>query len=170
MSEKTLSVNDAVGLTELTEEQLMEGWEHFTSGEHFGKLSTLIDAKDFNAVFRKYPIHFVTNIPPEHRDVRIKNLEEAGFRFDSLHCGGFVSFDEEPPRTKAMIIQELVNEGEELFFIDDHPDNCTNVLDAFPEAMVWLMSRSHNKDFKHSQIQRADQWEEVFDFIRKFEK
>jgi len=48
-------------------------------------------------------------------------------------------------------------------FVDDHPDNCLNVRESFPEAEIWLMSRPFNADFNNPEIRRAKDWAEVLD-------
>ena len=50
---------------------------------------------------------------------------------------------------------ELMEEGEAVLFVDDHPDNCLNVREAFPESEVWLMSRPFNHEFEHPKVTRA---------------
>ncbi len=152
----------------LTETQMQEGWDYFIESEHFSRLSPLIDSERFNAVFGAYPVHFITNIPPQYSEQRKTNLRDVGFRFNSLHCGGFMSFDDRPPVTKAEIIQQLVNEHESLLFVDDHPDNCLNVLEQFPQAVVWLMARSFNRDFTHPQIRRAEHWNDILEFAEQW--
>jgi len=146
----------------LSDEQMQEGWDYFIASEHFGTLPSLVSSQQFNAVFRAYPVHFITNIPPLHLEVRRKNLQTAGFQFDSLHCGGMISFDEHPAHTKSDVIQDLLQDGETLVFLDDSPENCVNVLEHFPEAKVFLMSRLFNQKFQHSTIKRLHHWNEVF--------
>ena len=60
------------------------------------------------------------------------------------------------------MITALTEEGDSVLFVDDHPDNCLNVREAFPEAEVWLMSRAFNHEFDHPEVTRAQVWEEVF--------
>jgi hypothetical protein len=57
---------------------------------------------------------------------------------------------------------ELMEEGEAVLFVDDHPDNCLNVREAFPESEVWLMSRPFNHEFEHPKVTRAQTWDDVF--------
>ena len=151
----------------LNEDQLKEGWEYFISSEHFTQLSPLIDPTLFNSVFGAYPVHFITNIPPQYLEKRKQNLHNAGFLWDSLHCGGFMSYDDKPPVLKADIIHQLVEEQEILLFVDDHPDNCVNVLEKFSQANVWLMSRPFNREFTHSIIHRANHWDNIITFARE---
>jgi len=47
--------------------------------------------------------------------------------------------------------------------VDDHPDNCLNVLKSFRDAEIWLMSRPFNADFEHPGIRRAIDWSEVLE-------
>ncbi|MBF0351092.1 MAG: hypothetical protein HQM11_08665 [SAR324 cluster bacterium] len=147
----------------LKEEQVLEGWEKFISSEEFGALSPLVEVDRFNRVFGGLPVHFITNIPPQYLKARETNLLKAGFQFHSVHCGGFLSFDHGPPRKKADIIKELLNPEETVFFMDDHPDNCVNVHEMFPDAEIWLITRSFNTSFSHPAIKRADHWDHIFD-------
>ncbi len=146
----------------LSEEQMKEGWKHFLSSDHFEQMPTLVDPQRFNALCGAYPVHFVTNIPPECLERRERNLRNAGFQFESVHCGGFIEYKGHPRQTKAEVISELMEPDEQLLFIDDHPDNCLNILEFYPEAEIWLMSRPFNHEFSHEDIPRADTWEDVF--------
>lgn len=146
----------------LSEAQQIEGWEHFVRSSAFRELESLVSAERFNEIFGAYPVHFVTNIPPEHMEARRENLLQAGYAFESVHPGGFLSFDDQPPRTKSEVIAGLIQEGEEILFVDDHPRNCEDVQERFPAAKVWLMSRPFNREFAHPTIQRAEHWEQVF--------
>ena len=151
----------------LDENQLKESWEFFINSEHFGQLTPLINPQRFNQVFGDYPVHFITNIPPCFLEKRKQNLNDAGFRWNSLHCGGMVSFDDNPPVTKADIIRQLAQDEETLIFIDDHPDNCINVFENFSQAKIWLISRPFNQNFSHSVIHRADHWDTFIAFSKE---
>ena len=145
----------------LTKEQVQEGWHNFIHSPEFEQLRPMIDPEQFNAKFGAYPVHFITNIPPDCLERRVKNLRNAGFKFKSAHCGGFINYEGKTSKTKAEVIQELLKDDESVIFVDDHPDNCLNVLESFPDAEIWLMSRLFNADFKHPEIRRAIDWSEV---------
>ena len=145
----------------LTKEQVKEGWYNFVHSPEFEQLRPMVDPEQFNAKFGAYPVHFITNIPPDCLERRKTNLLNAGFKFDSAHCAGFVNYDGYPAQTKADVIRELQQEGKKIMFVDDHPDNCLNVRESFPEAEIWLMSRPFNDDFKHPEILRARNWDDV---------
>ena len=147
----------------LTKEQVMEGWDYFLQSSEFEKLEPLVDPELFNAKFGAYPVHFITNIPLDCLERREKNLRAAGFKFDSAHCAGFVDYDGYSNRKKAEVIQELHQEEKTVMFVDDHPENCLNVCESFPEAEIWLMSRPFNTDFEHSEIRRARNWTEILE-------
>ena len=151
----------------LTWEQVKEGWEYFLKSKDFEEINPLVDPGLFNHTFGAHPVHFITNIPPECLERRQRNLKQAGYKFISTHCAGFVNYDGHPPRTKADVIEELLEDDEQLLFVDDHPDNCINVHDAFPKAEVWLMSRAHNQDFTHPKIRRASHWDDVIEHPRE---
>ena len=147
----------------LTKEQVMEGWDYFLQSSEFEELEPLVDPEQFNAAFGAYPVHFITNIPLDCLERRKKNLRNAGFKFDSAHCAGFIDYDGYSTQTKAEVIKELHQEEKTVMFVDDHPDNCLNVRESFPEAEIWLMSRPFNDDFEHPEIRRARNWTEVLE-------
>ena len=150
----------------LTKEQVVEGWDYFIKSNEFERLKPIVDPKHFNAKFGAYPVHFITNIPPDCLERRVKNLRNAGFKFKSAHCGGFINYEGKKSNTKAEVIQELLQENDSVIFVDDHPDNCKNVLESFPDAEIWLMSRPFNADFKHQRIRRANDWSEILEHSR----
>lgn len=151
----------------LTEDQMMEGWQYFINSDHLTRLPPLIPPTQFNHFFGAYPVHFITNIPSHCGSKREANLKSIGFNWQSIHYGGLVSHDGDPPLTKADIMKTLVEAGETILFVDDHPDNCLNVFEAFPEAHIWLMSRAFNQDFQHPMIRRAYQWEDILNFTKE---
>ena len=145
----------------LTKEQVHEGWYNFVHSPEFEQLRPMVNPEQFNAKFGAYPVHFITNIPPDCLERRKTNLLNVGFKFDSAHCAGFVNYDGHPAQTKADVIRELQQEGKKIMFVDDHPDNCLNVRESFPEAEIWLMSQPFNDGFKHPEILRARNWDDV---------
>ena len=147
----------------LTKEQVMEGWDYFLQSSEFEELAPMLDPEQFNAAFGAYPVHFITNIPLDCLERRKNNLRNAGFKFDSVHCAGFIDYDGYSTQTKAEVIKELHQEEKTVMFVDDHPDNCLNVRESFPEAEIWLMSRPFNDDFEHPEIRRARNWAEVLE-------
>ena len=147
----------------LTKDQVMEGWDYFLYSSEFEELQPMVDPELFNAAFGAYPVHFITNIPLDCLERREKNLRSAGFKFDSAHCAGFIDYDGYSAQTKAEVIKELHQAEKTVLFVDDHPDNCLNVRESFPEAEIWLMTRPFNYDFKHPEIRRARNWTEVIE-------
>ena len=111
-------------------------------------------------------MHFITNIPPDCLERRVKNLRNAGFKFKSAHCGGFINYEGKKSNTKAEVIKKLLQENDSVIFVDHHPDNCKNVLESFPDAEIWLMSRPFNADFKHPGIRRAKDRSEILEHSR----
>ena len=49
----------------LTSEQVQEGWDYFLKCSEFENMPPLVDPHQFNRIFGAYPVHFVTNIPPD---------------------------------------------------------------------------------------------------------
>ncbi len=147
----------------LSQEQVVEGWNYFIHSPLFGQMEPLVDPVLFNSFFGAYPVHFITNIPPECLEQRKANLRNIGFHFDSAHCAGMLNYEGHPPQNKADVIQSLLKDDESIIFVDDHPDNCINVYEAFPDAEVWLITRKFNIDFEHTQIKRAQNWNDLFE-------
>jgi len=148
----------------LSKEQVMEGWDYFLHSSEFEVLKPIVDPEEFNNTFGAYPVHFITNIPPDCLERREKNLRNVGFKFDSAKCAGFINYDGHPAQTKADVIKELYQDGKVVLFVDDHPENCLNVWESFPDAEIWLMSRPFNDDFNHAEIRRASNWREVLKY------
>ena len=126
----------------------------------------MVDPKKFNSTFGSYPVHFITNIPPDCLKRRETNLRNVGFKFDSARCAGFINYDENSAKTKADVIRELNQKEKGVLFVDDHPDNCINVREEFPDAEIWLMSRPFNSNFEHPKIRRATNWSEVLEYTK----
>jgi len=152
----------------LTKEQVMEGWDYFLHSSEFEKLEPMVDPEEFNSTFGAYPVHFITNIPPDCLERRGTNLRNVGFKFDSVRCAGFINYENQPKQTKADVIKELYKKEKAMLFVDDHPENCLNVRECFPDAEIWLMSRPFNADFEHPKIRRAMNWNEILEHSRKF--
>ena len=96
----------------LTKEQVVEGWDYFIKSNAFERLKPIVDPENFNAKFGAYPVHFITNIPPDCLERRVKNLRNAGFKFKSVHCGGFINYEGKTSKKKAEVIKELL-QGDE---------------------------------------------------------
>ena len=56
----------------LTKEQVMEGWDYFVHSPEFENLQPMVDPEHFNSRFEAFPVHFITNIPPECRTKKIE--------------------------------------------------------------------------------------------------
>ncbi len=163
----------------LDKEELDRRWRRYLASDEAGRMTPLIEPAHFNALADGHAVHLVTNFPLPHWEKRVRNLAELGFRYDSLtHCG-FLIFDEtHRPRSKADVIRDLrqseqtsqaerVPSAEPALFLDDHPDNCLDVLKHCPDVEVWLMSRRFNRDFAHPQVRRAEDWESVRERLRQ---
>ena len=55
----------------LTKEQVVEGWDYFIKSNEFERLKPIVDPEHFNAKFGAYPVHFITNIPPDCLERRV---------------------------------------------------------------------------------------------------
>ena len=70
----------------LSKEQVMEGWDYFLHSSEFEELKPIVDPEEFNNTFGDFPVHFITNIPPDCLERRERNLRNVGFEFDSTRC------------------------------------------------------------------------------------
>jgi hypothetical protein len=157
----------------LDKEELDRRWRSYLASDEAGRMAPLIEPERFNALANGHAVHLVTNFPLPHWEKRVRNLADLGFRYDSLtHCG-FLVFDEtHSPRSKADVIRGLRAEdagskAASALFLDDHPDNCLDVLKHCPDVEVWLMSRRFNREFAHPNVRRAVDWESVGQRLRQ---
>ena len=82
-----------------------------------------------------------------------------------MHFCGLRSFKEHRPQSKSSIISSLRPTGTQALFVDDHPENCLDVLNNNPQVEVLLMQRRFNADFHHPRIQRVKTWGAIFERV-----
>jgi hypothetical protein len=151
--------------------ELERRWRRYLASDDAGRMRPLIEPERYHALVDTHDVHLLTNFPLPHWEKRVRNLADLGFRYESLtHCG-FFSFDGHEPKSKAQVVRELRGEAAErravvrperrALFLDDHPDNCLDVLKHCPGVEVWLMSRRFNRDFAHPEVKRAEGWDAV---------
>lgn len=149
---------------EMTEEfkelDIGEVWDRFIKSDRFKRLSLLIDHQSFNALANRFPIHLVTNIPNDYYQSREENLKLHTLEYTGLHLAGHFDFGEKGYPTKSATIEKLHKPGSKLIFLDDHPKNCQDVKDHFPESSVYLMSRPHNAGIQDETWIRVENWQE----------
>lgn len=137
---------------------IQEAWDAFMTSGRFAQLQLLADKGSFNRLSARYPIHFVTNLPQEHYDQRMRNLSGHGLKFHSLNMGGHYSFGIKNYPSKAEVIDSIRDSQRQVVFLDDHPQNCRDVREGFPEAKVFLMERPHNMEFPDEGWVRVKDW------------
>jgi uncharacterized HAD superfamily protein len=142
----------------LDAEELERRWRRFLTEPAAAQMEPLIAPERFNALAREHPVHLVTNFPLPHMEKRRENLTALGFVYESLHHCGFLVFDDIVPKTKAQTIAALRRSHEPALFMDDHPENCLDVVRNCQDVEVWLMSRRFNRHFAHPQVRRAQDW------------
>ena len=142
--------------------ELDRRWRLYLASPQAGRMAPLIDPPRFNTLADAHDVHLVTNFPLPHWEKRVRNLEDLGLRYASINHCGFLIFDEtHKPRSKSQIVQELRSEDHQALFIDDHPENCLDVLRNCPDVEVWLMTRRFNRDFAHPDVRRAKDWDHL---------
>ncbi|MFI5399949.1 MAG: hypothetical protein ACHQZQ_02715 [SAR324 cluster bacterium] len=141
--------------------ELDRRWRLYLASPEAGRMTPLIDPPRFNALADAHDVHLVTNFPLPHWEKRVRNLDELGIRYASIsHCG-FLVFDDTPPKSKSQVVRELRTQSEPALFLDDHPDNCLDVVRNCPDVEVWLMTRRFNLGFTHPEVRRAEDWGSV---------
>ncbi len=147
----------------LSVDECKAAWHEFLAAPAAGRMKPLVEPQRFNALTRGRPVHLLTNFPEHLFESRIENLARLGFQYESIHYCGFHAFRSKGIARKSKTIAELLRGGERGFFVDDHPDNCTDVAENCPSVEVWLMSRRFNSGFGHPDIRRAQGWGCVID-------
>ena len=142
-----------------------EVWTRFVNGKRFTRLDLLVDSDSFNEISSRYPIHFVTNIPFAQFDSRSENLSYHQLNYKQLHLAGHFDFGDPDYPRKSDIIKKIHKDGNEIIFLDDHPKNCQEIKEEFPESKVYLMTRPHNREAKKTGWIRVDDWAEFLDRI-----
>jgi len=143
-----------------------EAWDIFVNSERFRRVNLLIEANSFNQLSEKYPLYLVSNLPLEQFSGREENLKYHSLNYKELHLAGHYNFGLETYPTKSEKIAKLRHENKRLVFLDDHPTNCKDVKNRFPESEVFLMSRPHNRNAESSTWTRVSNWDE---FVEKIE-
>lgn len=147
----------------MTPQEMYDRWQAFLDAEDSGRMEPLVAPERFNAVARTYGVHLLTNFPQPYMEKRVANLAALGFRYESLDFCGLHPYEGTVPPSKAEVVARLHGNGNPGLFIDDHPENCLDVLDNCGGVEVWVMSRYFNRDFNHPRVRRAETWQCVFD-------
>lgn len=145
----------------MSEADCKQAWHHFMGSDDAARMQPYVDSAHFNTLTANRAVHLLTNFPHSSWDKRVQNLQTVGFIYDSVHHCGFSSLDSAETPSKSEVITRLLQRGEAGLFVDDHPQNCVDVVRNCPQVEVWLMSRRFNQGFDHPQIQRARDWSSV---------
>jgi hypothetical protein len=145
----------------LDAQELDRRWRRYLASPESGRMAPLIEPERFNTLAASHSVHLVTNFPLPHWEKRISNLAELGIRYDTLNHCGLMAFDHNPPRSKGQVVRELRAAPHGALFLDDHPENCLDVLRQNPDVEVWLMTRKFNRAFSHPGVRRAESWDSL---------
>ena len=135
-------------------------WKQFVNSDRFRRMKLLVDGESFNQLSRQYPLYLVTNIPNQQFQSRSENLAFHGLEYSGLFLAGHFNFGDDSYPTKSQVIQRLHQPGNRLIFLDDHPKNCDDIKQHFPESHVYLMERPHNKAVEDREWVRIRNWGE----------
>ena len=147
----------------LSKEEMYRRWQAFLDSRESGEMEPLVSPEEFSALTNGNEVHLLTNFPLPYMAKREQNLASLGIAYQSLHFCGLHPYKETVPPSKADIVSQLRQPGQTAFFVDDHPENCLDVLDNCDTVEVWLMSRHFNAEFEHPEVQRAHGWPCLFD-------
>lgn len=148
---------------EFEELDIEEVWERFVNNNRFTQLDLLIEAESFNELSKNHPIYLITNLPHDQFISRQQNLDHHNLKYQGLHLAGHFNFGDEHYPVKSAVIAKLRDPEKRLIFLDDHPKNCQDVKNSFPESDVFLMSRPHNEKAVVEDWIRVDDWNEFLD-------
>ncbi len=147
----------------LTGEQLHERWLGFLQSRYAAEMPPLLEPDRFNDLTGNHAVHLITNFPAAYMDKRKENLASLRLSYRTLHHGGLHALNGPVESSKAELVSGLRLPGEDALFVDDHPDNCLDVLHNCRGVEVWLMSRRFNRDFTHPRVKRAKDWETLME-------
>ena len=142
----------------LTAEEMLDRWEAFLESGDSGNMDALVEPERFNGLVNGHRVHLLTNFPAPFMEKRRENLANLGIGYDSLHHCGLHAYNGHLPPSKAEVIDDLREKYGLALFVDDHPENCLDVLNNCENVEVWLMSRYFNRDFNHPRVHRAEGW------------
>ena len=141
-------------------------WDEYTISEDFTQLDLIAERDSFNELNRKYGIWLVTNLPDKLKSYRLKNLQWHGLEYRGLLLGGHHDFEISGYPKKSQIIRLFRDPLQRVVFLDDHPTNCHDVAQAFPDGKVFLMTRPHNQEVDHP-FERVAHWGEFVSALEK---
>lgn len=144
-------------------EEMHRCWLQFLDSDYAGRMPPLVEPQRFNALARGHEVHLLTNFPLPFMAKRERNLAALGLTYDTLHFCGLHQFDGQAPPSKAELVERLRVAEQPGLFMDDHPENCLDVLRHCPGVEVWLMTRRFNREFEHPRIARAHGWGPLFE-------
>ena len=147
----------------LSREEMYTRWQAFLESGDSGQMEPLVSPRDFNALARRHEVHLLTNFPLPYMAKRERNLARLGLAYQSLQFCGLHAYKDTVPPSKAEVVENLRAPEQPAFFVDDHPENCLDVLGNCKDVEVWVMSRHFNKDFDHPQVRRANGWKTLFE-------
>jgi hypothetical protein len=147
----------------LTPQEMRDRWQAFLDAEDSGRMEALVAPERFNALTGGHTVHLLTNFPFPYMEKRMANLAALGLDYETLDFCGLHSYRGTVPPTKADVVGRLHTSGNGGLFIDDHPENCMDVVRNCREVEVWLMSRYFNRDFGHPGVRRAQDWKCLFE-------
>ncbi len=107
---------------------------------------------------RGHEVHLLTNFPEPYREKRERNLASLGFGYRSLQFCGLHAYNGTQPPSKGEVVQRLRTGSEPALFVDDHPENCLDVLRSCSGVEVWVLSREFNRTFDDARVRRAEGW------------
>ncbi len=151
----------------MTREEIHERWQAFMDAEDSARMAPLVAPERFNDLARSHGVHLLTNFPEPYRGKREQNLAALGFGYHTLDFCGLHPYNGAVPPSKAEVVERLRVRGEAGMFVDDHPENCLDVLSNCGGVEVWVMSRQFNREFDHPQVRRAENWQCLFDRLER---
>ncbi len=148
-------------------EKMHAAWQDFVSSESCAQMPPLVNPVHFNEQTQGCSVHLLTNFPLMEIHRRWNNLNALGFCYQGLHYCGLQSHGSAKAQPKSAAIQQLRQPELPAIFVDDHSENCKDVVQHCPQVEVWLMDCRFNRDFHHHGIKRSFDWSTLFERMRQ---
>ena len=81
-------------------------------------------------------------------------------KYNQMALAGHQNFGNKNYPNKPEAIEQFRTEQKRIIFLDDHPKNCSDVKDVYPESHVYLMNRPHNESLLDQDWKRVFNWDE----------
>ena len=139
-----------------------EKMAEFLDSKYFGELNLLADLSQYNQLAKNYTIYLITNLPEKQKKLRTQNLALHNINYQDIIFAGLENYGNLNYPTKSEAIANLDSNISSFIFLDDLPQNCEEVKQAYPKARVFLLDTLYNQQ-QTENYTRVSDWD---DFLK----